>query len=366
MTNIPQQKQVLQDIYNILSQIAVDVQPPENVSINTSNNIHTIQNFGYNLNPKHYGSYENAISLKIGVDYNIKNLTATVLTAHIGNIFPKLIREVDKNANEKLHEAKKTECKYKIQSSENFNTQPYCSILNKFCEEVSFVCDKNCQIYEDLKQLAQAKEEIAFLQNTINHFAEKLGIEKPNYTTQKDFAEFMSKVENSERMTTKEFELLSQLKEELEEIKKEFQIEYLQDNTTGKRTYRSLTLLDVEQERDELKTKVKYLHSFLRNRYNYGTFRPMWGAYLLKHLFNENLGDFFDEEAYKMADTIEEKEKQLSRHEQALIEIEDYVRDNCDFDKSDKLISDTGAYDILEMIPYDIKQRRNSNARYKD
>lgn len=109
MTNIPQQKQVLEDIYNILSQIAVDVQPPENVAINTTDNIHTIQNFGYNLNPKHYGSYEYAISLKIGVDYNIKNLTATVLTAHLGNIFPKIIREVDKNANEKLHEAKKTE-----------------------------------------------------------------------------------------------------------------------------------------------------------------------------------------------------------------------------------------------------------------
>lgn len=159
LDNIPRQKQVLQDIYNILSQIAVDVQPPENVAINTTDNIHTIQNFGYNLNPKHYGSYEYAISLKIGVDYNIKNLTATILTAHIGNIFPELIKKVDENANENLHEAKKTECKYKIQSSENFNTQPYCSILNKFCEEVSFVCDKNCQVFEDFKQLARANEE---------------------------------------------------------------------------------------------------------------------------------------------------------------------------------------------------------------
>lgn len=97
LDNIPRQKQVLQDIYNILSQIAVDVQPPENVAINTTDNIHTIQNFGYNLNPKHYGSYEYAISLKIGVDYNIKNLTATILTVHFGNILPKLIREVDKN-----------------------------------------------------------------------------------------------------------------------------------------------------------------------------------------------------------------------------------------------------------------------------
>ena len=317
MTNIPQQKQVLEDIYNILSQIAVDVQPPENVAINTSNNIHTIQNFGYNLNPKHYGSYEYAISLKIGVDYNIKNLTATVLTAHLGNIFPKIIREVDENTNKTTIDG--IECKF-------YNNGICASPINKKETKCKNIPSEWCYF----KQLAQAKEEIAFLQNTINHFAEKLGIEKPNYTTQKDFSEFMSNVENPERMTAKEFELLSQLKEELEEIKKEFQIEYLQDNTTGKRTYRSLTLLDVEQERDELKTKVKYLHSFLRNRYNYGTFRPMWGAYPLKHLFNENLGDFFDEEAYKMADTIEEKEKQLSRHEQAFVILEDICRNLLD------------------------------------
>lgn len=53
-----------------------------------------------------------------------------------------------------------SKCKYKIQSSENFKTKPYCSILNKFCEDISFVCDKNCQVFEDLKQLARAKEEI--------------------------------------------------------------------------------------------------------------------------------------------------------------------------------------------------------------
>lgn len=164
LDNIPRQKQVLQDIYNILSQIAVDVQPPENVSINTSNNIHTIQNFGYNLNPKHYGSYEYAISLKIGVDYNIKNLTATVLTAHIGNIFSKIIREVDENTN---------------------------------------------------------------------------------YTTQKDFSEFMSKVENSERMTAKEFEQFSQLKEENKRLSSDLDFE------RSKRKAK-------EQECEELKREIAF------------------------------------------------------------------------------------------------------------
>nr|DAL34587.1 MAG TPA_asm: hypothetical protein [Caudoviricetes sp.] len=39
-----------------------------------------------------------------------------------------------------------------------------------------------------------------------------------------------------------------------------------------------------------------------------------------------------------------------SKYKQALDEIENYVRDNSDFDKSDKLTSNTGAYDILEII----------------
>lgn len=323
MTNIPQQKQVLQDIYNILSQIAVDVQPPENVSINTSNNIHTIQNFGYNLNPKHYGSYENAISLKIGVDYNIKNLTATVLTAHIGNIFPKIIREVDENTNKTTIDG--IECKF-------YNNGICASPINKKETKCKNIPSEWCYF----KQLLQLKEENKEL---------KAKLENPERMTAKEFVTPLIEAECIECRAdqAKDSELLSQekvinrlikqvdqQKEELEEIKKQFQIECLQDNTTGKRTYRSLTLIDVERERDELKTKVKYLHSFLKNRYNYGSFRPMWGAYLLKHLFNENLGDFFDEEAYKMADTIEEKEKQLSRHEQAFVILEDICRNLLD------------------------------------
>lgn len=38
------------------------------------------------------------------------------------------------------------------------------------------------------------------------------------------------------------------------------------------------------------------------------------------------------------------------KYKEALDEIENYVRDNSDFDKNDKLTSNTGAYDILEII----------------
>lgn len=65
-----------------------------------------------------------------------------------------------------------SECKYKIQSSENFKTKPYCSILDKFCEDISFVCDKNCQIFEDFKQLARAKEKIEELKAQVDEWKE--------------------------------------------------------------------------------------------------------------------------------------------------------------------------------------------------
>lgn len=82
-----------------------------------------------------------------------------------------------------------------------------------------------------------------------------------------------------------------------------------------------------EKECNEYKDKVEYIHAFLRDPYNYGSFRPMWGSFLLHWLFNENLGDFFSEKAYEMTDTIAEKEKQIINYKQALDEIEDIADD---------------------------------------
>ena len=76
-----------------------------------------------------------------------------------------------------------------------------------------------------------------------------------------------------------------------------------------------------------LQKKEKYLYYFLTNRYNYGSFRPMWGAYLLKHFFDRDLADFFDAKAYEMADTIEEKEKQLGLYKQVLEKIQKICKD---------------------------------------
>lgn len=106
-----------------------------------------------------------------------------------------------------------------------------------------------------------------------------------------------------QRLTAKYSELEKELLFARTEVSKK--VEYIQEQRE--------IIMQKQRECEEYKIKVRYIHSFLRNKYNYGTFRPMWGAYLLKHLFNEDLADFFDDKAYKMADTIEEKETELAR-----------------------------------------------------
>lgn len=113
--------------------------------------------------------------------------------------------------------------------------------------------------------------------------------------------------------------------------------------------YEKQQLAQLKAENEELKKEKRIFRNFLTNKYNYGSFRPMWGAYLLKRFFNEDLGDFFDEKAYKMADTIEEKEKQLDKYSQALTEIKQLLEDALDTDKTDAEQSFDNFYKAIEL-----------------
>lgn len=112
-----------------------------------------------------------------------------------------------------------SKCKYKIQSSENFKTKPYCSILNKLCEDISFVCDKNCQIFEDLKQLARAKEENEELRQKHNscceEFKQEINLRIDAYNKlSRDFY-------SGKYCNTKHCQQLQIKEQECEELKKE-------------------------------------------------------------------------------------------------------------------------------------------------
>ena len=59
-------------------------------------------------------------------------------------------------------------CKYKFQDKEKFNGKPYCTCFNELCEDLSFVCDHNCQIYEDYTQLARKTQECEELKSELH------------------------------------------------------------------------------------------------------------------------------------------------------------------------------------------------------
>ena len=62
----------------------------------------------------------------------------------------------------------KAECKYKFQDPEKFNGKPYCTLHNELCEDISFACDKNCQIYEDQKILEEAEKLFKQIKNVLS------------------------------------------------------------------------------------------------------------------------------------------------------------------------------------------------------
>lgn len=50
-------------------------------------------------------------------------------------------------------------CKYKFQDDEKFDGKEYCLLFNEKCVNIDFVCDENCQVYEDYKLLQGLKAE---------------------------------------------------------------------------------------------------------------------------------------------------------------------------------------------------------------
>ena len=68
-------------------------------------------------------------------------------------------------------------CKYKFQDKEKFFGKEYCTLFNEVCSDIKFVCDKNCQVYEDYKQLKRLKAENETMQNAIEKCVENAGVE---------------------------------------------------------------------------------------------------------------------------------------------------------------------------------------------
>lgn len=50
-------------------------------------------------------------------------------------------------------------CKYKFQDGYHYNGKPFCTCFSELCENLP-ICDDNCQIFEDLKELERYKQAV--------------------------------------------------------------------------------------------------------------------------------------------------------------------------------------------------------------
>ena len=94
-------------------------------------------------------------------------------------------------------------CKYKFQDKEKFDGKPYCTCFCELCED-SPLCDDNCQIYEDFKQLASKTREFEQLEEKYEAL----------------------KLENQEG-----YEIVAELKHEYEGLKKQLESERTRNRT---------------------------------------------------------------------------------------------------------------------------------------
>lgn len=76
-----------------------------------------------------------------------------------------------------MTDKKQIMCKYKFQDMEKFSGKPYCTCFNELCEDLSFVCDHNCQIYEDYKQLIYKTQEIEEIEKIIEPYQEPIELD---------------------------------------------------------------------------------------------------------------------------------------------------------------------------------------------
>lgn len=67
-------------------------------------------------------------------------------------------------------------CNYKFQDKERFDGRPYCTCFDRLCEDLFFICDHNCQVYEDLKQLARKTQEQEELISEKDFYLQKIAV----------------------------------------------------------------------------------------------------------------------------------------------------------------------------------------------
>ena len=189
-------------------------------------------------------------------------------------------------------------CKYKFQDKEKFDGKPYCTCFNELCKNLSFVCDQNCIIYEDYKQLARKTQIVEQQHKTLDELIgcvslwEEFTEEESKLAKDSSIADLImllrKKTQECEQIKEKYealklenqegYEIVAELKHECEELKKEIinknekikELRLSVSDLTNRLCYlnaeKSFRIVDLEQALDEI---AAHYQKVIKNITNY-------------------------------------------------------------------------------------------------
>lgn len=108
-------------------------------------------------------------------------------------------------------------CKYKFQDKEKFSGKPYCTCFSELCEDLSFICDHNCQIYEDYKQLIYKTQECENLKEDYKE------LEQRHNGVFQDFERLKQKIKELKSESFTREELITLQEKDIEHYRKTFE-----------------------------------------------------------------------------------------------------------------------------------------------
>lgn len=168
-----------------------------------------------------------------------------------GKLKPEQIVKIDlptTETNEKKTMTEKPVCKYKYQDREKYKFQgkPYCSCFFELCEDLP-ICEDNCQIYEDYKQLKRKEQELQNNERIINRSIKKLDQLKAENEKLKEYLEIseITTLEDGDLVFESKFidefvEENTKLKQALDEIE-----EVWQEDEDGDYDFIKYKILDI-------------------------------------------------------------------------------------------------------------------------
>lgn len=134
------------------------------------------------------------------VDFKDYNTRLAFIGDRIANTTVQEIKNLILFAVEHQQKNFKKQCRYKFQDKDKFDGKPYCSFFIEQCSNIDFICDENCEVFEQNKRIDRLENELK-----ITHTQYKQVV-KQNKNLQSDLRRYTSAIDKIEEFTESVYE----------------------------------------------------------------------------------------------------------------------------------------------------------------